>query len=48
MSSSSFKSCMTRKDNFCRKIISPNPEFNFSPNDKLLDWSKLKAFADVK
>ena len=25
-----------------------NPMFNSLPNDKILDWSKLKAFADAK
>ena len=24
------------------------PKFNSLPNDKILDWSKLKAFADDK
>ena len=26
--------------------VSNNPKFNSLPNGKILDWSKLKAFAD--
>ena len=39
---------MFHKKNLIRVIAWTFGKFNTIPNDKILDWSKLKAFADVK